>query len=82
MKIDSSIYFRKPTNIKRLKQLSGKINFCVADFYGIYDDGYAVKEVETFKKLVSLMRKSKRKRFSCRFIRRIPKCISLLSLQL
>lgn len=62
MKIDSSIYFRKPTNIKRLKQLSGKINFCVADFYGIYDDGYAVKEVETFKKLVSLMRKSKKEK--------------------
>lgn len=60
MKIDTSTYFRKPTNIKRLKQLASEIKFSVADFYGIYDDGYAVKEVDTFKKLVKLIKKSKK----------------------
>lgn len=60
MKIDSSTYFRKSTNIKRLKQLAKEIKFCVADFYGIYDDGYAIKEVDTFKKLVSLIKQSRK----------------------
>ena len=60
MKIDSSTYFRKATNTKRLKQLAADIKFAVTDFYGIYDDGYAVKEVTTFKKLVCLMRKSRK----------------------
>lgn len=64
MKIDASTYFRKPTNLKRLKQLAGQIDLVVADFYGIVEDGMAVKEVETFKKLVSLMRRHhKRKVF-------------------
>ena len=60
MKIDSSTYFRKATNTKRLKQLAGKIKFAVADFYGVYDDGYAIKEVTTFKKLVQLIKKSRK----------------------
>lgn len=60
MKIDSSTYFRKATNVRRLKQLAPEIKFTVADFYGIYDDGYAVKEVTTFKKLVNLIKKSKK----------------------
>lgn len=60
MKIDGSTYFRKPTNIRRIKQLKDDIKCVVADFYGIYDDGFAVKEVDTFKKLVSLIRKSKK----------------------
>ncbi len=60
MKIDSSTYFRKPTNIRRIKQLKNEIKCVVADFYGIYDDGFAVKEVDTFKKLVSLIKKSKK----------------------
>lgn len=60
MKTDSSTYFRKPTNLKRLKELRQNIDYVVADFYGIYDDGFAVKEVDTFKKLVSLIKKSKK----------------------
>lgn len=60
MKIDASTYFRKPTNIRRIKQLKNQIKCVVADFYGIYDDGFATKEVETFKKLVSLITKSKK----------------------
>lgn len=60
MKIDGSTYFRKPTNIKRLKQLATQINHVVADFYGIYDDGFAIKEVDTFKKLTLLIKKAKK----------------------
>lgn len=60
MKIDSSTYFRKSTNTRRLKQLAGTIKFAVADFYGVYDDGYAIKEVTTFKKLVQLIKKSRK----------------------
>ncbi len=62
MKIDQSTYFRPPTDLKRLKQLTGQINYAVVDFYGIYDDGFAIKEVTTFKKLVSLIRKSKKQK--------------------
>lgn len=60
MKIDSSTYFRKPTNIKRIRERAAEIDCVVADFYGIYDDGFAIKEVDTFKKLVSLIKKSKK----------------------
>lgn len=60
MKIDGSTYFRKPTNIKRIKERREEIDCVVADFYGIYDDGFAVKEVDTFKKLVALIKKSKK----------------------
>lgn len=57
MKIDQSTYFRKPTDLKRIRELSDEINYVVADFYGIYDDGFATKEVSTFKKLVGLLRR-------------------------
>lgn len=64
MKIDNSTYFRKPTDLKRLRQLAGKVDVVVADFYGIVEDGTAVKEVDTFKKLVTLIRRHhKRKVF-------------------
>jgi len=62
MKTDNSTYFRKPTDLKRLSQLSGKINFAVTDFYGVTDDGFAVREVDTFKKLVQIIKTSKRKK--------------------
>lgn len=62
MKIDGSTYFRKPTNIKRLKELRGDIKAVVADFCCITEDGYAVKEVNTFKKLVQLIKKSHKKK--------------------
>lgn len=62
MKIDNSTCFRKPTNIKRLRELSAQIDCVVADFYGIYDDGFAVKESSTYKKLVGLIKKSGREK--------------------
>ena len=60
MKIDASTYFRKPTNLKRIKELSSQIDCVVADFYGIDDDGFAVREVDTFKKLVAIIKSCKK----------------------
>ena len=60
MKIDQSTYFRKPTDLKRLSQLSDKIDYAVVDFYGIYDDGFATREADTFKRLVSILRRNMR----------------------
>ena len=42
MKIDQTTYFSKPTNLKRLKQLSDSINFVVADFCGIIHDNNTI----------------------------------------
>lgn len=58
MKTDQSTCFRKPTDLKRLRELSGQINYVVADFYGIYSDGLAVKESDTYKRLIDLIQKS------------------------
>lgn len=60
MKIDNSTYFRRPTNLKRLQQLAGTINFVVSDFCGIVHDGMAVREVDTFKKLSEIIKKSRK----------------------
>lgn len=57
MKVDQSTCFRRPTNLKRLKERAGEIDYVVGDFYGIYSDGMAVKEVDTYRKLVSLIKK-------------------------
>ncbi len=62
MKIDQSLCFRKPTNLKRLKELSREIDYVVADFYGIYSDGFAPKEVDTYKRLVKIIKKNRKKR--------------------
>lgn len=60
MKIDQSTYFRKPTDLKRIRELSDQIDYIVADFYGVYDDGFATKEVTTYKKLISILRRHNR----------------------
>lgn len=62
MKIDNSTYFRKPTNLKRLKQAADKIQYSVADFCGITSDGTAVREADTFKQLVEIIAKSRKKK--------------------
>jgi len=60
MKIDGSTYFRKPTNLNRLKELANEIEYVVADFCGITENGYAIRESTTYKKLVSLIKKSRK----------------------
>ncbi|MBE6445415.1 MAG: hypothetical protein E7019_05155 [Alphaproteobacteria bacterium] len=56
MKTDNSTCFRKPTNLKRLNKLAKKIDYVVADFYGAADDGFATKEIDTYKEIVRLIR--------------------------
>ena len=60
MKIDSSTYFRKPTNLKKIKTYADKITHVVADFCGITEDGFAVREADTFKKMAKIIRKSRK----------------------
>ena len=62
MKADSSTFFRKPTNLKRLKELGDTINFCVGDFYSIDCDGMAWREAEVMKTLVKIIKKSRKKK--------------------
>ena len=62
MKIDNSIYFRKATNLKLIKKLSPMIDCVVADFCCVDCDGYATKEVETFKKMSSLIKSNAKKK--------------------
>ena len=62
MKIDNSTCFRKPTDIKKLRTLAGKIDYVVADFYGVTDDGFATREIDTYKELVRLIRHSNKEK--------------------
>lgn len=62
MKIDSSTFFRKPTSLKRLKELRDEINYVVGDFYSIDCDGSAWREADVMKTLVKIMKKSRKKK--------------------
>ena len=46
--------------VYHIRELAPQINAVVADFYGITEDGFAPKEVATFKKLVQLMRRARK----------------------
>ena len=60
MKIDNSTYFRRPTNLKRLRLIAPAITHVVADFCGITEEGFAIREVDTFKKMVKIIKKSRK----------------------
>ncbi|MDD4556460.1 MAG: MBL fold metallo-hydrolase [Alphaproteobacteria bacterium] len=62
MKIDNSTYFRKPTDLARLKALKDEIKYVVADFCQVFQSGYTPKESDTFNKMVSLIEKSKKQK--------------------
>ena len=62
MKTDQTTYFKKPTNLKRLRQMSEKINFVVADFCGIDHDGTAYREADVLKTLVKIIKKSRKRK--------------------
>ena len=62
MKLDQSTCFRKPTNLKRIAELAKDIDYVVADFYGIDSDGMAVREVDTYKRLVKIIKKSRKRK--------------------
>ncbi len=62
MKLDASTCFRKPTDIKRLRQRAHEINWTVADCCDIVKDGYAVTEKENLRCFYNLLRKNKNKK--------------------
>lgn len=62
-KTDNSTFFRKPTDLKRLGRLAGEIDCVVADFCWVMEDGMAIREADTFKKLVSIMRRNPRRKY-------------------
>ena len=58
LKVDQTTYFRKPTNLKKIRDYAAKINFVVADFCGINNDGIAWREADVLKSLVDVIRKA------------------------
>lgn len=56
MKLDNSTFFKKPTNIKRLKQVGKKVNYVVGDFCEIDHDGLAYRECDVYKKIVDYVK--------------------------
>lgn len=56
MKVDNSTFFKKPTNIKRLKQVGKKVNYVVGDFCEIDHDGLAYRECDVYKKIVDYVK--------------------------
>lgn len=59
-KLDQTTYFKKPLSIKRIKELGDKINFTIADFGAIDNDGFASREADTLKEMVRLIKKSRK----------------------
>ncbi len=62
MKVDQTTYFRKPTNLKRIAELADSIDYTVADFCGIDNDGFAFREADVLKCLVKIIKKSQKKK--------------------
>lgn len=62
MKTDRTTYFKKPTNLKRLRQKAESINYVVADFYGIDQEGMAYREADVLKALVKIIKKSRKRK--------------------
>ena len=62
MKLDNSTFFKKPTNVKRLKQVAKKINYVVGDFCEIDHEGIAYRESDVYKKFINLIRRFRKKK--------------------
>ena len=62
MKVDNSTFFKKPTNIKRLKQLGDKIDYVVGDFCEINHEGTAYRECDVYRKIVSYIKQYRKKK--------------------
>lgn len=59
-KLDQTTYFKKPLSIKRLKQLKDSIDYVVADFGAIDNDGFASREADTLKEMVRVIKRSRK----------------------
>lgn len=62
MKIDQTTFFRRPTNLKRLAEKSNMIDYVVADFYGIDNNGTAWREADVLKTLTNIIKKTRKKK--------------------
>lgn len=62
MKMDQSTCFRPSTNIPKLRETAPEIDYVVADFYGINNDGLAIREIDTYLQLVKIIKSQKKKR--------------------
>ena len=62
MKLDNSTFFKKPTNIKRLKQIAKKINYVVGDFCEIDHDGMAYRECNVYRKILDYIKQQRKKK--------------------
>lgn len=60
MKLDNSTFFKKPTNLKRLKKVAPRVNYVVGDFCEIDHDGIAYRESDVYKKFVTTIKKSRK----------------------
>ncbi len=59
-KTDQTTFYKKPIDLVRLKQIANKIDFVVADFYGIDNDGIAWSEADVLKTLIKIIKKSRK----------------------
>ena len=52
MKLDNTTFFKKPTNITRLREVASEIKYVVADFCEIDQEGMAYRERDVYKTII------------------------------
>jgi phosphoribosyl 1,2-cyclic phosphodiesterase len=62
MKVDQTTFFKQPTDLELLKQCASQINYVVADFCGIDNDGVAFREADVLKTLVKIIKSSRKRK--------------------
>lgn len=62
MKLDNTTFFKKPTNITRLRQVASDIKYAVADFCEIDQEGMAYKERDVYKTIIDITLSSRKKK--------------------
>lgn len=62
MKLDNTTFFKKPTNVKRLKEVATNVNYIVADFCEIDQEGISYRERDVYKTIIDEINKSRKKK--------------------
>lgn len=62
MKLDNTTFFKKPTNINRLREVASEIKYVVADFCEIDQEGMAYRERDVYKTIVDTTLSSRKKK--------------------
>ncbi len=60
MKLDNTTFFKKPTNIKRLKEVALQIKYIVGDFCEIDQEGFSYRERDVYKTIIDTVVKSRK----------------------